>query len=179
LPNVIDEPRPSDYYELSFCNLIVQEPQSDGRRTDQAVGSGALLGVFFIRPIALIRNELHQLAIRIAEINTDTLSLHARSDNRTDFDRHLERGEVRYGDFDQARPFEAEVAAASWNWNPRVRLARLARTMHIQLFAPKAIRPTIWESNQLCSQDVAIKAIGALPVGDGDDTVVELWLHFA
>ena len=25
LPNVIDEPRPGDYYDLSSCNLIVQE----------------------------------------------------------------------------------------------------------------------------------------------------------
>ena len=45
MANVRDEPRPNDYLGHSSCNLIVQKPQSTGRRTEQAVGSGGLFGV--------------------------------------------------------------------------------------------------------------------------------------
>src|SRR5687767_13873469 len=48
LPNVIDEPRPGDYYDLPSATSSFKKPQSNGGRTDQAVGSGALLGSFFI-----------------------------------------------------------------------------------------------------------------------------------
>jgi len=34
-PNVIDEPRPVDYYDLSSCNLIIQETTIE-RKTDRS-----------------------------------------------------------------------------------------------------------------------------------------------
>jgi hypothetical protein len=77
---------------------------------------------------------------------------------------------------DQVRPFEAKITAACRNWNAGVWIARLIWTMEIKLFAAEPICPTSRNGNQLRAQDITIKAIRALPIGNGNDAMVYLRL---
>jgi hypothetical protein len=127
------------------------------------------------RTCAVVRDELEERAVGVAEIDAGAGALGADAGDGADLDGNLVGPQVGDGLGDRARPLEAEIAAAGGDGQARVRVARDPGTMQIQLPCSKPIGPPPLEPDQFRSQDRGIECIRALPVGHHDDAVVDLY----
>src|SRR5262249_3006910 len=99
---------------------------------------GRLCGTYrFVRaptsPHPGVRHELHQRAVRIAEVDAGAPALGAEALHRPGLDLDAAAAEMGDGVGDRSRPFEAEIAVARLHRQPRD-LGRLhARAMHVEL----------------------------------------------
>src|SRR5215813_10670226 len=100
---------------------------------------GRLCGTYrFVRaptsPHPGVRHELHQRAVRIAEVDAGAPALGAEALHRAGFDGDAAAAEMRDRVGDRAHPLEAEVAVAGLHRQPRD-LGRFdARAVYVELF---------------------------------------------
>src|SRR5262249_25486284 len=81
--------------------------------------------------------------------------------------------EMRDRIVDRPLPFEAEVAVAGLDRQPRHLRRREPRAMQIELRVAKPVRPANRPLDQLRPEHVAIERVRALPVGDVDHAMTE------
>ena len=75
---------------------------------------------------------------------------------------------------DPAGPDEAEIAVPRPHAPARNRVRLRARPVDVQLLHAEPVRvAALVELDELGAQNVAVEGVRALPVGDGDDDVVE------
>ena len=83
---------------------------------------------------------------------------------------------VKVGDgcLDRASPDEAQVGIPRTHPLPRDRERHGARAVDVQLLRAESVREAaLVELDELGAEDVAVEGVRALPLGDGDDDVVE------
>src|SRR5665213_388579 len=89
-------------------------------------------------------------------------------------DRHVVLVQMLDGAFDWAIPFKTEIAVAGLHRQTRDLGGADALAVDVELLVTEAISPANRALHQLGAHDVAIEGVGAIPVGDMDDAVVEL-----
>src|SRR3954454_19008309 len=136
----------------------------------------------YIRPQAvselLVRDELEQAAVRVAEVHAGALAPGAAARHRPKLDLDAMRFEVFCSPGDRPGPHEAKVTTAGRHRNPRERLRVAASgAVHIQLLAAEAIhRDTVLVTDQLGGQYIPVEGVRASAIGDVDNPVVEVEL---
>lgn len=94
--------------------------------------------------------------------------------HRALLDLHAVRAEVLDRVLDRARPDKADVAVSRPHALARDGIWLGAGTVDVQLLRAEAVREAaLVELDELGAEDVAVEGVRALPVGDGDDDVVE------
>jgi hypothetical protein len=74
---------------------------------------------------------------------------------------------------DRTVPFEAEVAVAGLNRQPRHLGGMKAGPVQIELRGAEAVGPTLRAANELGAEHVVVERVRALPVGHMHDAVIE------
>src|SRR5581483_9540054 len=123
-----------------------------------------------------VRDELQQRPVRVAEVEARALPSGRAALHGSELDGDAVRGEMRGGGLDMSWPFEARVAVAGRHRQPRHRVGMDSGPVAIELRVAEAIGPAVALPDQLGAQHVAIEGIGAHPVGDVDDAVVQFEL---
>src|SRR4051794_39149305 len=192
--NVHDEDRPVCVTGLGKCVQVAEvEPGIPERETK--VSAGVMVGhtcssalprrterSAYIRPQAvselLVRDELEQAAVRVAEVHAGALAPGAAARHRPKLDLDAMRFEVFCSPGDRPGPHEAKVTTAGRHRNPRERLRFAASgAVHIQLLAAEAIhRDTVLVTDQLGGQYIPVEGVRASAIGDVDNPVVEVEL---
>ena len=122
-----------------------------------------------------IRDELEQAAVRVAEVDAHAATSGAEGVDRAGLDVDAPAFEVCDGILDRTRPDEAEIAVARLNGEPRNEAAHIdAGAVHVELRVAHAVgEPPAADVEDLRTDDVTVKRVGPVPVGDRDHAVVE------
>jgi hypothetical protein len=80
---------------------------------------------------------------------------------------------VRDRTVDRTVPDEAEVCAARSDRRVGVRLAVDAGPVDVQLVRAEAVHVALAARDQLGAEHVGVEGVRPVPVGDGDDAVIE------
>src|ERR671937_2179606 len=127
------------------------------------------------RKISGVRDELEQAPVRVPEIEARSVPAPAAAAHGPPLDRHAASGQVLHRLLDRALPDEADVAVPRLHRLSRDEAAHVhAGAVHVHLLVAEAVgKPPVAVLHELRADDIAIERVRALPLGDGDDDVVE------
>src|SRR6185312_1112928 len=122
----------------------------------------------------MVADELHERAIRIAEIDAGAFALPAEARHRSQLDLDAVGAQMLHRTLDRAVPAETEIAVSGLDRDARQRLGLHARPVAIQLLAaqPENVGAT-FARNRLGTDDFGIERPRPIPVGNMDHTVIE------
>src|SRR5580700_10609378 len=121
-----------------------------------------------------IGHEFHERSIGIAEVNTGAGALGAEALHRTALDSDAATLQMRDGIGNRPHPFEAQIAVAWCDRQPRY-LGRLhAWPVHVELLVTEAVGIAYRPRHELGSEHRGVERIGAFPFGDVDHAMIEL-----
>src|SRR4051812_13831891 len=120
-----------------------------------------------------VADELEKAAVGVAEVHARPRSAHAAALDRAELDLDAVLAQMLRGVLDRAVPGPAQVAPAGRDRDARDRRRVDARAVQVELRVAEAVAEPVADRHDLGAQHVAVERVGALPVGDVDDTVVE------